>query len=58
MEIKSSALSLFISGKHSFNQNIDYKIKLLLSELLFNSFRKKNTSVVSEFGSLKQKQKI
>ena len=41
MEIKSSALSLFISGKHSFNQNIDYKIKLLLSELLFNSFRKK-----------------
>ena len=53
MEIKSSALSLFISGKHSFNQNIDYKIKLLLSELLFNSFRKKNTSVVSEFGEFK-----
>ena len=53
MEIKSSALSLFISGTHSFNQDIDYKIKLLLSELLFNSFRKKNTSITSEFGEFK-----
>jgi len=46
MEIKSSALSVFLSGSHSFNQDINYDVKLLLSELLSTSFRKKNT----EFG--------
>ena len=45
MEIKSSALSLFVSGTHTFEQEIDYNIKLLLSELMSNSFRKKNTNI-------------
>jgi len=42
MEINSSALSLLISGKHYFNQEYNYKISLLLSELLAKRFRKKN----------------
>jgi len=54
MEIKSSALSVFISGSHTFNQDINYDIKLLLSELLSTSFRKKNT----EFGEEEQDGKI
>ncbi|MDB0027067.1 hypothetical protein N9D80_00760 [Flavobacteriales bacterium] len=54
MEIKSSALSVFISGTHAFNQDIDYDLKLLLSELLSTSFRKKNT----EFGEEKKDGKI
>ena len=54
MEIKSSALSVFISGYHTFNQDINYDVKLLLSELLSTSFRKKNT----EFGEEEQDGKI
>ena len=54
MEIKSSALSVFISGTHAFNQDIDYDVKLLLSELLSTSFRKKNT----EFGEEEKDGKI
>ena len=42
MEINSSALSLLISGKHYFNQEYNYKISLLLSELLTKRFRKKS----------------
>jgi hypothetical protein len=41
MEIKSNALSLLISGKHQFNQKYNYKINLLLSELLSKRFRNK-----------------
>tara|TARA_B110000914_G_scaffold118455_1_gene103515 strand:- start:293 stop:2746 length:2454 start_codon:yes stop_codon:yes gene_type:complete len=41
MEIKSNALSLLISGKHQFNQKYNYKINLLLSELLTKRFRNK-----------------
>lgn len=52
MEIKSSALSVFLSGTHTFTQEIDYRIKLLLSELLSNTFRKKNTDLDNEFGEV------
>ena len=52
MEIKSSALSVFLSGTHTFDQKIDYRIKLLLSELLSNKFRKKNTTINNEFGEI------
>jgi len=41
MEIKSNALSLLISGKHQFNQKYNYKINLLLSELLTKRFQNK-----------------
>ena len=49
MEIKSSALSVVLSGTHSFNHEIDYNLTLLLSELLSSSFRQKNTNI-TEFG--------
>jgi len=59
MEIKSSALSVFISGSHTFEQEIDYQIKLLLSELMSTKFRKKNTQVKkTEFGEVKENGKI
>ena len=44
MEINSSALSLIISGKHFFNQEYNYKVSLLLSELLAKRFRAKSSS--------------
>ena len=43
MEIKSNALSLLISGKHQFNQKYNYKINLLLSELLTKRFQNKDS---------------
>ena len=59
MEIKSSALSVFLSGRHTFEQEIDYRIKLLLSELMSTKFRKKNTKVKqTEFGEVKENGKI
>ena len=57
MEIKSSALSLLISGTHSFKQEINYEVTLLLSELISDSFRKKNTQITS-FGEEKKDGKI
>ena len=44
MEIKSNAVSLLISGEHKFNQEYNYKISLLLSELLAKRFRSKSTN--------------
>ena len=57
MEIKSSALSVLLSGTHTFNQEINYEVTLLLSELLSSSFRKKNTQI-TEFGEQQQDGKI
>lgn len=45
MNINSSALTVSLSGTHKFNNEIDYQIQLLLSELLSNEFRKKNTDI-------------
>ena len=50
MEINSSALSVFVSGTHSFENKIDYQVRLLLSELISKKFRKKNTNFDNEFG--------
>ena len=58
MEINSSALSVFLSGTHTFEQEIDYSIKLLLSELLSNTFRKKNTTINNEFGEVNEEGQI
>ena len=43
MEINSSALSLIISGKHFFNREYNYKVSLLLSDLLAKRFRSKRS---------------
>ncbi len=40
MIIKSSALNLAISGTHTFNNYIDYSIKLNIYDILANKFRK------------------
>lgn len=59
MEIKSSALSVFVSGTHTFEQEINYRIRLLLSELMSTKFRKKNTRIKNnEFGEVEENGKI
>ena len=40
MQVKSSALNIDIAGTHTFNNEIDYRIKLFLNELLAKKARK------------------
>ena len=49
MDIKSSAADLSVNGKHSFDNNYEYHVKMLLSEILSKK-RRKNKSNVTEFG--------
>ncbi len=49
MEIKTNAFNIEISGEHSFDNEIEYRIKLLLREWLANK-AKKNKKENSEFG--------
>ena len=49
MDVKSSAADLSVNGKHSFDNNYEYHVKILLSEILSRK-RKKNKSNVTEFG--------
>ncbi|MEI6049473.1 MAG: AsmA-like C-terminal region-containing protein [Bacteroidota bacterium] len=49
MEVKSSAANLSVNGKHSFDNDYEYHVKILLSEILSKK-RKKIKSNVSEFG--------
>ncbi len=49
MDVNSSAADLSINGKHSFDNDYEYHVKMLLSEILSKK-RKKNKSNVSEFG--------
>jgi hypothetical protein len=51
MDIKSSAVDLSVNGKHSFNNDYEYHVKMLLSEFLSKK-RKKNSTKVSEFGTI------
>ena len=39
MDINSSAMSVFISGTHSFDNIMDYKVRLLLSDVLGNKVK-------------------
>jgi hypothetical protein len=47
MDVKSSAADLSINGKHSFDNDYEYHVKMLLSEFLS---KKRNKNKVSEFG--------
>ncbi|PCJ25390.1 MAG: hypothetical protein COA97_07825 [Flavobacteriales bacterium] len=47
--IKSSALDLTISGTHTFDNKIDYRFKLLMSDVLWRKAKKKKKEN-SEFG--------
>jgi hypothetical protein len=49
MDIKSSAADLSINGRHSFDNDYEYHIKILLSEILSKK-RKRNKRSVTEFG--------
>jgi hypothetical protein len=49
MEVKSSAADLSVNGKHSFDNDYEYHVKILLSEILSKK-RTKNKSNVTEFG--------
>jgi hypothetical protein len=48
MEIKSSVMDLTASGTHSFDNNVDYKLQLYLSQL----FGKKVRNNTTEFGTI------
>jgi hypothetical protein len=49
MDVKSSAADLSVNGKHSFDNDYEYHVKILLSEILSKK-RIKNRSNVTEFG--------
>lgn len=49
MDVKSSAVDLSVNGKHSFENDYEYHVKMLLSEILSKK-RKKNKNQASEFG--------
>jgi hypothetical protein len=43
-EIQSSAINVLLNGSHSFDNDIDYHIKVNLRKLLANKFKKNNTN--------------
>lgn len=49
MEVKSSAADLSVNGKHSFDNDYEYHVKILLSQILSRK-RAKNKSNITEFG--------
>lgn len=51
MDIKSSAVDLSVNGKHSFDNDYQYHVKMLLSEILSNKARK-NRTFSDEFGEV------
>jgi hypothetical protein len=51
MDIKSSAANLTVNGKHSFDNDYQYHVKILLSEILSNKARKSKT-LSDEFGEI------
>jgi len=51
MDIKSSAADLTVNGEHSFDNEYQYHVKMLLSEILSKKARK-NRAVSDEFGEV------
>lgn len=51
MEVRSSAVDLSVNGKHSFDNDYEYHVKVLLSEILSKK-RKRVRSNVTEFGEV------
>jgi hypothetical protein len=45
MTINSNAFNIIASGTHSFDHNFDYRLKVLLSEVLFNKARNKRKEI-------------
>lgn len=53
MDIKSSAFNIACSGIHNFDNTYDYKVQLLLSEVL-SSKRDTRQKIVTEFGEIER----
>ncbi len=51
MDIKSSAADLSVNGEHSFDNDYQYHVKMLLSEILSRKARK-NRTIPDEFGEV------
>jgi hypothetical protein len=51
MDIRSSAVNLSVSGKHSFENDYEYHVKAFLSEILSRKFRKPKPNT-TEFGAV------
>lgn len=49
-EIKSSAMDLSLEGSHSFDNQIDYRIELIVDQLLGMKIKKPEKERVTEFG--------
>jgi hypothetical protein len=49
MDVRSSAADLSVNGKHSFDNDYEYHVKILLSQIL-STKRKKNKNSINEFG--------
>lgn len=49
MDIYSSALSVHVSGEHSFNNIMDFKVRLLLSDLLGKKSKKRSNIDLENF---------
>jgi hypothetical protein len=53
MDIRSSASDFTVSGKHDFDNNYEYHVKMFLSELLSKKAKKNKTSS-TEFGAVEE----
>jgi hypothetical protein len=53
MAVRSSAVDLSVNGKHGFDNDYEYHVKMLLSEILSKK-RKKTRSNYSEFGIVEE----
>lgn len=51
MDVKSSAADLTVNGRHSFDNNYEYHVKILLSQILSKK-RKSVKRTVTEFGAV------
>lgn len=45
MALHSTAFNISVSGQHSFDNEFDYRLRVLLSEVLFNKARKKKREI-------------
>ncbi|MDQ1332378.1 MAG: AsmA 2 protein, partial [Bacteroidota bacterium] len=52
MDVKSSAADLTVNGKHSFDNDYEYHVRVLLSEILSKKIRKPKPNT-TEFGAIK-----
>ncbi|MGA1976957.1 MAG: AsmA-like C-terminal region-containing protein [Bacteroidales bacterium] len=52
MDVKSSAANLSVTGRHDFNNNYEYHVRILLSEMLSRKIKKPKPNT-NEFGAVR-----